>query len=114
MPSFQVLINGVRLSSAAVDGDGVLSAIVNWVTANPKVPRAEKLNVHLGGITGGKYTVWVEQDLAIGDEVIIRIVEGDHSDTPTHIVVDNEERIREGKRRYYEQLKKEFGESEDA
>ena len=114
MLCFELLINGVVVSTAAVDSDGVMSAIVNWVTANARMQRAQELSVNLAGISGGNYTTWLNRDLRVGDEVTIRIVERDAADDPTNVVRDNEERIREGKRRYFEELKKEFGESGDA
>ena len=114
MLCFEVLINGVVVSTAGVDSDGVMSAIVNWVTPNPRMQRSQELIVNLGGISGGNYTTWLNRDLRVGDEVTVRIVERETADEPTTVVRDSEARIREDKRRYFEEMKKEFGESGDA
>jgi len=83
MLCFQVLINGTVVSNAGVDPEGVMTAIVSWVTASARMERSEELTVSLGGLRNGNDITWLNQNLRVGDEVTIRIIERDVVDGPS-------------------------------
>jgi hypothetical protein len=85
MISFLMLRNDRPLARAAVR-DGVLSAIVGWVSERPGHP--SELHCSLGGLETSEpqdeHLHWVElADLTPGDVITIRIEEGQHPDEPT-------------------------------
>lgn len=108
MICFEMRINGKYVATGSVDDDGVMSADVTWVTPNPTRPRPQELRARLGGILNEAHVTWVEQDLQVGDEVTIRIVEADRRDDPIRSYRDNPAAGKESRRRLYEQLKREF------
>ena len=84
MISFLMLRNDRRLARAAVR-EGVLSAMVGWVSDRPGRP--SELHCSLGGLETAEprdeHLQWVElDDLTPGDVITIRIEEGQPSDEP--------------------------------
>ena len=82
MICFEVSINGKRVCLAGIGDSGVLSTIVNWVNGNH-----DRLDIHVGGLTQigineSQHVSWIDQQLIVGDEVSIRIVESVVCDEP--------------------------------
>ncbi len=76
MISFTAFRNGQRLSTGAVH-EGVLTAMLTWVTATPG-GRAQELSFDLSGLECGgaaeEHLYWCElSELGPGDELLIRI-----------------------------------------
>jgi hypothetical protein len=66
---------------AGIGDDGVLSAIVNWVTGQS----VADLHLQVGGLIspGNERVVWIRQrPLKLGDEIKVRVVEADSTDKP--------------------------------
>jgi hypothetical protein len=70
MPAFVILVNGRQVCSADLGADGSFGVHLNWIG-----PGSDPLLVfHVGGVTGGERVGWDVPELAVGDEVTVRIV----------------------------------------
>jgi hypothetical protein len=81
MRAFEIRLNGEKLCLAGIGDDGVLSAIVNWVTGR----QAAYLFLHVGGLVSpvDEHVTWIRQKkLNVGDSVQIKIVEASSVDVP--------------------------------
>lgn len=83
---FEVLRNGQRVCMSGINGDGVLSTIVNFVKHAGK---AAKLELNVGGL--GRFNQsreqkhhadWATPELSVGDEITIRILPPGEFDDP--------------------------------
>lgn len=101
----EVQVNGDRAATVGLGGDGVLSAIVTWVRrstprsagsaeaggggAGPSGALAhdteEEVAIEIAGLDGEArhHLTWLEQPLAVGDEVTVRILPPGDCDKPT-------------------------------
>jgi len=96
MTCFEVIINGKRVCIAGIGNDGVLVSAVTFVKQNKSAEETaetqenndkEKLDLRVGGMAnreGGarEQLEWLNQDLAVGDEITIRIIETSKCDEP--------------------------------
>jgi hypothetical protein len=92
MVGFRVTVNGELLATAGIEGEHVLSAIINSTAkAQPSGEVHKDLWMHLGGLVTGaleadrKHVDWLpdrRRSLAVGDKVLIEIVEVETSDGP--------------------------------
>src|SRR6476660_915949 len=95
MKCFEVTINGERVCTAGVGDDGVLTSILSFVkssnasdeTGEPQNNNSENLDLRVGGLTNRESGVtehleWLHQGLAVGDEIVIRIIEDSVCDEP--------------------------------
>lgn len=104
----EVRLNGKKLCLAGIGDDGVLSAIVNWVT------RAGKgdLFLEVGGLLSPKeeHVDWIRQKpLKVGDEIRVAILETDVVDKPRHKHrIHPAERLK-SKKRYVRLMANELG-----
>lgn len=117
MIAFEVTLNGNRVCTAGIKEWGVLSAIVTWVRRQSEQgPDAgnvsEEIGLDVGGLdsTKGEHLKWILTALQVGDAITIRVVETVEVDTPQERRQDDPEANARGKRKYYEQLKREYGE----
>jgi hypothetical protein len=80
MKAFVVHRNGEQLCTAGIGTDGVLSAIVNWVSRGNE----GEFHMHVGGLdtSTDEHVRWRVPEIGIGDEITIRIVEADTVDQP--------------------------------
>jgi hypothetical protein len=118
MIAFEVSLNGNRVCVAGGDGLGVLSTILSSVYRAPNPEAGEdptgptkELTLEVGGLRSaeGVHVSWLNSPLAVGDVVTIAVKELSSADEPTNTVArESAEVAREAKRRYYEELKKEF------
>jgi hypothetical protein len=73
-----------------VGGDGVLTAIVNWVKlTGPAARRARRLRqpveesrLHVGGLSNDTHHSWLERELTAGDRVTIEVSKARSADRP--------------------------------
>lgn len=124
MIAFEVTVNGNKVCVAGLEDLGVLSAILSWAD---RVPRSDaqtneeyptqELTLEVGGLQSARVNQaeqcisWVRRQLKVGDIVTINIKNLDSVDEPESRVLQNsEELVLQAKRRYFEELKKEFGE----
>jgi len=97
MKCFEVTINGKRLCTAGVE-DGVLTAILSHVKGqrastepheDQSTDKSESLDFRVGGLEhvgvgASAHVDWLTQDISIGDEIIIKILEATTCDEPTN------------------------------
>lgn len=83
MLAIEVEINGKRRCRAGLAGDGVVSAILSWVT-KCGLPRDDGVRFQVGGLDSvhGEHMNWLVRDLAVGDEVLIRVVDAPKATAP--------------------------------
>lgn len=79
--------NGERLATAGLQGKGVLSVIFDRVLSDPNGP-VERRHFSLGGLDvstePNKSLHWVGGEIEVGDEFVVRYVEGESADPPKH------------------------------
>jgi hypothetical protein len=87
MIAFEVSVNGKRACVAGLRGQGVMSAIVNWLGGTAAKAMGRELELRVGGLNSetNQHMDWPTVLLKVGDEVAVRIVEVDQPDTPTEI-----------------------------
>ena len=78
MRGMEVHLNGNRLCTAGIGPDAVLNTIVNVIGRNNDYD----MMIRVGGLENDEFLVWSRQDLRIGDEIRIRIVETESIDFP--------------------------------
>ena len=81
MRAFEISLNGEKLCVAGIVDDGVLSAIVNWVTGE----NAADLFLSVRGLISplDEHVSWIRQRrLRVGDEIQVRVVEETLVDKP--------------------------------
>jgi len=80
MRAFEIYVNDKKLCLAGIGDDGVLTAIVDWVT---KKGRGD-LSLSVAGLVSpvGEHITWVRQTLRVGDEISVKIVETRSTDKP--------------------------------
>ena len=81
MRAFEVYLNGKKLCLAGIGDDGVLSAIVNWVTRRDR----GDLFLEVGGLISPteEHVAWTSQKpLRVGDKIQVKIVERSTVDKP--------------------------------
>jgi len=95
MKCFEVTINGERVCTAGVGDDGVLTSILSLVMSSnasdqngeSQNDNSENLDLRVGGLANREHGVsehveWLHQSLAVGDEIVIRIIEASACDEP--------------------------------
>jgi hypothetical protein len=91
MLCFEVWRNGEKLTTAGVSETGVLSFILSWVGKEPNASSIAAssaaaipgMSCMVGGIEGSTHVDWYEtKELAIGDELRVRLISSDRSDPP--------------------------------
>jgi hypothetical protein len=107
MIAFEVTLNGQRLCTASAGETGVLTAAVTWVMRTaPGVTEPSDLRLEVGGLAKHAHLRWpAPRTLAVGDEVIVRILDAAHSDPPSRTERDDQALVEAEERKYYERLK---------
>lgn len=123
MICFEVFHNGEKLCTASVGDYGVLTTDVTLVSHHPeKLARWQKqgiqdltpmeLHLQVGGLVSdekSEHLKWVNDDLSVGDEICIRIIESAEADPPEdRYHRDPETELKQAKE-YVIQKAKEFG-----
>ena len=100
-----------------LDDFGVVSAILTWVRRTPEKSAdgqsiEEELTFDVSGLdsTAAEHLEWLKTELRVGDTVSIRVVSADTVDGPHERRKDDPETVARAQRRYYEKLKREYGE----
>jgi hypothetical protein len=78
--AFVVLVNGERLCTAGIGGNGVLTTIVSWVGRG----RRGHFHMHVGGLDSrtDQHIRWEVPAVRVGDEITVRVVEAGAVDPP--------------------------------
>jgi hypothetical protein len=88
MVAFEVYLNGQKKCTAGIGELGVLSAILSWRGAQPypsgETPESESLVLSVSGMEAAsrQHARWFEQELRVGDEIRINVVETATPDKP--------------------------------
>jgi hypothetical protein len=125
MLCFEVYRNGQKLCTAGIGDFGVLTALLTWVSHEPEklarwaaegIPETEPstLEFTVGGLgrcvgEAGEHLKWVEENLAAGDEIRIRVVEVASADPPSRRYEDDPEFVEEQRKQYVRKTAKELG-----
>ena len=82
MKSFVVSVNGRRICTAGIGPNGVLSAILSWVGGGSRRAAEGRLTFHVAGLDSrtDEHADWAVPEVAVGDEITIRIVEAENVD----------------------------------
>ncbi len=115
MLAFEVSINGERACLAGVGEFGIVSTIVTWVRriGDPPGPDGTPVAepyIYVGGRTLDASVKWIpKQVFAVGDSILIRIVDVPEVDPPRTSIPFTEDESPEARERqqraYYEHLK---------
>ena len=112
MLAFEVHINGKRRCLAGVADHGVVSAILSWIgrAGEGTLPK-EGVSLHVGGLDSvrGEHMDWLEEHLAAGDEVRIRVVDVLKADRPIKGSRRPVENGMRHKKAYVRRMAKQFG-----
>lgn len=87
MKCFEVTINGKKVCTAGIGDDGVLHANLALLKREDQDAESELLDLRVGGIANvepgvSEHVEWLYQDLSVGDEVNIKIIESSECDVP--------------------------------
>jgi hypothetical protein len=82
MIALELYVNDKKVATAAVE-HGVISAIINWIRLRHDGGSWHS-GVSIAGLddTTSEHLKWFRQDLVVGDEIRIKLVETDQIDTP--------------------------------
>lgn len=122
MIRFEVVINDEPKLVVGLDEMAVLSAILTYKATKSETEAialeelSDDLHLSVGGlITHGQndneHLDWVKRSLTVGDTVTIRIVDSDQVTAPIKRERSDPDLVAKAKRRYYESLKQEYGET---
>ena len=110
MIAFEVSINGKKSTTAGIGDYGVLSAILSWVRR--RADGSEEMTFDLGGLLSDDQQTenlrWLSENLKVGDEVTIRIVDIAQVEPAIERHSRSAQADMEAERNYYQQLKDKF------
>ncbi len=124
MICFEIFINGNKACTAGVDSEyGVLTSMLTWVkrdlnnfsaSTRDNIP-SEELDLRVSGQISRSQNDyenldWIKESLSIGDEIKIRIIDSPKADEPPQRQSSDPNFVEKQKQKYYEKLKKEYGE----
>jgi len=116
MTVFDVFVNDRKLCRAGVGRDGVLDAIVTWVTLAGDAARAartlkqplEETRLQVGGLSHNTHWRWPGRMLTTGDRVTIAVAHAHPWDPPEHQKRESARQQQLQERRYYQRLKEKY------
>src|SRR5262249_50475076 len=125
MLCFEVYRNGKKHCTAGIGEFGVLTAILTWVSHQPEklarwtaegIPETEprSLELTVGGLgrcigEAGEHLNWVQENVVVGDEIRIRVVDVASADPPASRYEDDPEFVEEKRKEYLLTTAKELG-----
>ena len=77
MTAFEINVNGRHVATIGVGGAGMLTAAVGWGQAPGGMSHAPRLTGGGLDILRNEQVRWAMPEIALGDEVTIRVVESD-------------------------------------
>jgi len=98
MICFDVEIDGEKVSRAGIGDFGVLAATVTWAMHRRQLStgtdRSRKVRVSVGGMTNTGNNVdemvhWMNEELTVGNEIKIKIIESDKADEPIERTIED-------------------------
>ena len=89
MKCFEVTINGQKVCTAGIGDYGVLNSVLSFIGSKESSDQtpSESLELTISGVAtstvGATDAVeWLQRDLVVGDEILIRIIEASECDQP--------------------------------
>jgi hypothetical protein len=83
MRGLEVHLNGRKLCTAGIGPDAVLNTIVDVVGRKDEVTGDDyHMMMRVGGLENEEFLIWARNELRVGDEISIRIVEHETFDSP--------------------------------
>jgi len=113
MTAIEVHVNGKKQCIAGIARDGVVSAHLSWVGRgddHPGLPR-EDVSLHVGGLDSKRdeHVNWIDRDMAVGDEIVLRIVDVRKPDAPRKKSRTPARDIRRFQKAQVRRMAKQFG-----
>jgi hypothetical protein len=111
MPTFEVRVNGKKVCTAGLPGDGVLGAHVSSVRRKGS-RKPDQLSLHVGGLDSGtgEHVVWHEAlPLQLGDKVQVRVSMDGRTDSPSRCEKPDALADLRARKSYVRKLAKELG-----
>ena len=116
MTVFDVFVNDRKLCRAGVGRDGVLDAIITWVTLAGDAARTarklkqplEETRLLVGGLSRDTHVRWPGRMLITGDRVTIAVANANAWDPPVYRKRESARQQQLQERRYYLRLKKKY------
>jgi hypothetical protein len=108
MRAFEVSLNGKRLCLAGVGDDGVLSAIVNWVTRKG----TGDLFLEVGGLISPahEHVSWeTQRRLRMGDSIRVKVVDASSVDRPKKRKKSDPAVLLKARKRYVRKMAQQLG-----
>ena len=85
MIAFEVRVNRVKVCTAGIgELDAIISGLTSTIDADGH-PDQPKIAFHVSGIADKETFNWVQQALAVGDRVEIRVIDTERVDAPKKI-----------------------------
>lgn len=83
MRGLEVHLNRRKLCTAGIGRDAVLNTIVDVVGRKDEETDDDyHMMIRVGGLENDEFLIWARNDVRVGDEIRIRIVEDEPFDTP--------------------------------
>lgn len=104
MRVFEIYVNGERLCLAGVN-NGVFAAIIEYLGDE------DHLHLDVGGllIPEQEHVTWQDRRLSVGDDVRVRILEGDNVDLPAERFPTNLRQDTQAQKQHIRRMAKKFG-----
>lgn len=107
MIALEVTLNGERLCSAGVGTEGVLSAILTWVRRHGE--DTEECSLSIGGMKSSAHVSWLCEDLRVGDEVGIKVLDLADVDPPSITTPLSPAEDLKAQKEYVRKMAEQFG-----
>ena len=107
MRAFEAVLNGKCLCVAGIPGDGVLTALVEFIQRSGR----NELQLTVAGLVSatGEHVTWKIAPLEVGAEVQVRVVEALAVDEPSSRTRSDPQRDIEAQKNYVRQMANRFG-----
>jgi hypothetical protein len=118
MIAFEVSLNGKKVCVAGVGHLGVLTTMLSWVRREGRNTETrepenvdEELTLNVGGLISSKneHVRWTENELTVGDEVRVRVMNLESVDPPCDRKTEDPAEVIKRQQEYVEQMAKRFG-----
>lgn len=112
MKAFEIIINDDNICRAGLEsGKGVLTTHIISTTGLDNQSDSVSLNVSGLNSASNESLKWVTQEVKVGDEILVRIIDTEEIDQPTSVSQSlGAEAILHSKLKTYYQLKEELAE----
>ena len=117
--AFEITINNETKIVAGVEGISVLSFILSYRENAREHQNISSIELRVGGLLHhGKHDYehlnWIKRHLNLGDEIVIRVVETSDLTQPIFRQREDPKLVENARRKYYENLKKEYADELDS